>query len=193
MEKEVREILLNVAKREAQEIIKNARSTADEIMKEAEIEAERKLEKERNKLKTHLEIERSKRLGEAERIAKEKVLLSEHKIVDEVIEKTLHEFQKLRESPKEYKRVLTFLLDEVLSIHNGVVELHVNPKDNTILEEILKERRMEHKIIPDKDVNLGIVAFDTERGFIVYNTLEDRLEKAKAFLLENLKEVLLQV
>jgi V/A-type H+-transporting ATPase subunit E len=194
MEKEVRDILLNVANREAEEIKKEARNKADEIMREAQREAERRLEAERSRLKAKLQVERSKRIGEAERIAKEKILLAEHKIVEEVVKETFKELSKLRERGEEYRRVLTNLLGEALQdIEGGDIEVHTNPEDVALLEEILREKELKYRVISDKGVELGVVVYDTSRGFVVYNTLRNRLEKAKGILLENLKEVLVQM
>lgn len=192
MEKEVREILFNIAKREAEGIVKEARSKAEEIMKEADREAEKMLEDERNKLKTQLEIERSKRIGVAERMAKEKVLIAEHKIVEEVVKETLEGLSKLRGNVNEYKRVLTHLIEEALVMQEGDIEIHVNPEDKILIEGVISDMGLKLKVVPDESVNLGIVLYDTSRGFVVYNTLEERLEKAKGLLLENLKEVLLK-
>lgn len=192
MEKEVKELLLKSARKEAEEIIGEARRRAEEIMEGArrEVEEIRKIEEE--KLKRKLSIYRSKVLGKAEKEAKERILRAKHEVIERVKEKALEELSKMRKKRDEYKKVLKFLLIEAVQEVSENPEIHVNPEDKELISQVLDEIDFKAKIVEDESVLSGVVVYDVERGFVVYNTLEERLEKAKELLLEKMESIILK-
>ncbi len=193
MERErVKRIILENAREEVEKILQEARGEAKNIIEHAKLELKRIREEEEAKFRYWEQLERSREIGRAKQIEKDNILKARHSVINEVVKRFEEEYAKISRDRERYREILKSLLVEAYrEVKGGDVVVYTSKKDRSLVESILNETGISAKLeIRDKDFD-GVILEDKSRGFLVYNTIKDRLERAREILLEEFSKILL--
>lgn len=177
---ELRKTVLEKARLEADEIIRDAMEKAKNIIREAEERKKAIVEEERKKALSELGLEA--RLAEARREARLIIARVKHEIVEEVRGrvKELLEGMSLEKRRESLKRLLYEALEELRSsgfeVDNIIV--YVSSRDRELVKDLLREIGINGEVVEDRDI-IGGLRVSTRGGEMsVDNTYNSRLEKA---------------
>ncbi len=188
----VKDALNAAVERRKQRIFQEAHHRTEEIRKETERKRERIINNRLRQLEAEMQVERARQIGEAYRQTREKILAAKHRVLQEIEKRVREKLETLTSSQKE--ALLLQWLEETLSFfqnHGASLVIRVDPQYLPLVQKTLKETpfSVEYK---EEPIGLGVVVEDPDRGFVVYNTLEERLKKAREEfmeMLETLQEV----
>jgi len=153
---------------EAAELIRDARAKDEPIKKRLLADS-----------KQLIEIERNKLLSVARKESRMEVARTKSEIFQRVFEEAPRQLASLRERP-QYRESLKVLLGEALKdLGNDGVVLHIDRRDEAILKDILNELKINSDIITDLTTAGGLNVYTRDERFVVFNTLEARLKKAR--------------
>jgi len=186
---ELKRVVLEKARAEADQIIAEAKKKAEAIVREAEEKKKRFIDSEKSKLRRELQVE--SRIGEARRRARLILSSIRAEIAREIEEKAFEKLNNL--NSKKRVESLRILLEESLGeLRRAVpslnkVEVFVSPGDRSNVEELLRAMggNTEFKVIEDPGIIGGVKVSSGE--ILVDNTYNTRLRKATV---EVFKEVL---
>ncbi|MET1159933.1 MAG: V-type ATP synthase subunit E family protein [Thermoprotei archaeon] len=178
---ELREKVINDAKKKAEEIIRRAEEEAKRIIEEAEKEWFRKAEK--KKIEIINNTKRKAQITISEARTKARIIISRAKY--EVIEQILSEVLKAIENRNGFdaKHSLERLLDEALQFIDKPKRVIVNPRDSGIIKEVLSERGLTDIEVAESSEIIGGIVVEDENGRRVDNSYNARLERAKTSLI----------
>lgn len=175
-------------------MLREADAEAQAIIEQAEHEAEALLEQERSKseqaarsievrLVRRAQEQRSRRLNRARVEALEIIGQARQALIQQALERVSQQLEQVR--AHEYSDVLARLLDETLQALEdspGPLTLRADPRDRSLLVELLDEREIELQVEYDLECLGGVAASTAEARISVTNTLESRLERARRAL-----------
>ena len=161
------------------EIQERSKAEVDEIIREAQVKDGPIKKRLLEDAKQSTEIQRNKLLSAAREESRMEVIKTKSEIFQKGFEEAPHQLASVREHPK-YRENLKVLLGEALGdLGSKEVILHIDQRDETLLKEILNVIKVNHKIVTDLTCAGGLNAYTTDERFVVFNTLESRLKKAK--------------
>jgi V/A-type H+-transporting ATPase subunit E len=188
---ELKRVILEKAKLEADEIVKEALEKAKSIIRDAEEKKRAIIEEERKRVLGELGLEA--KLAEARREARLIIAKTKQEIV-EMLKKNIKEL--LDNMSEEYRKVS--LKKEILESLNELktcgfsvenIIIHVSPRDKNIVESILREININATIIEDQRISGGIILSTSSGEVYIDNTYETRLEKVLRSILPELFKV----
>lgn len=187
---ELRKTVINKAKLEAEEIVREALEKARNIIKEAEEKKKAMIEEERRKLLSELELEA--KLAEARREARLIVVKAKHEVVEEIREKIKILLENMDEDKrrKSLRKLLLESLEELKNCGFKVenIVLYVSPRDKGIVENLLRELNINGKIVENCGIIGGLLISTPGNEVSIDNTYSSRVEKIlRAVLPEILK------
>jgi vacuolar-type H+-ATPase subunit E/Vma4 len=164
------------------ELKKKAHRQSEEIRREAEGKDEAIKKKHLDAVKKTVEAERNKLIA---KINKEtRMQFTQTK--DEVYKKAFFEAQKILSSARsraDYENNFRKMVKEVvLELEGEEIQLHIDKRDENLCKKLLSELKMNCDVVTDITCAGGLNASTKDGRFIVFNTIESRFEKAKAFL-----------
>jgi V/A-type H+-transporting ATPase subunit E len=74
------------------------------------------------------------------------------------------------------------LKETILELEGEEILLHIDKQDESLCKKLLKELKLNHEIVTDITSIGGLNASTRDGKFIVFNTIESRLETAKVQL-----------
>jgi vacuolar-type H+-ATPase subunit E/Vma4 len=161
------------------EILERSKAEADEIIKEAQTRDEPLRTRLLDDAKKAVEIQRNKLLSAAREKRRMEVIKTKNEIFQKIFDEALHKLATVREHP-QYKENLKLMLSEAITgLGDRDVVLHVDKKDEVLLKEILIELKENYQIVPDLTCAGGLDINTLDERFVVFNTVESRLKKAK--------------
>ena len=95
-------------------------------------------------------------------------------------------------APDDQIKFERHLIEESLayfSVDEGELNITIDPKFEQILKDILKEKDYK-AVISKQPMGLGVIIESPNRGFVIYNTLADRLKRAREGFLESMEKIL---
>lgn len=178
--KAVREDLIEKAKRDAQQIIKETEDEAGNLKMFHIEKMDLKLKGDAARIQIETDLHRKKTITKAKEEYTNKIYFE--------VEKHLKDIRSNQES---YKKIFKNLLIESLdAVKGNKIKIEVNQKDKEIAVSSLKELNLNHEVITGRDY-LGGLTLDVDGNRIfVSNTIESRLLKSREFLKTQLNEVL---
>ena len=187
---ELRKTVINKAKLEAEEIVREALEKARNIIKEAEEKKKAMIEEERRKLLSELELEA--KLAEARREARLIVAKAKHEVVEEIRGKIKILLENMDEDKrrKSLRKLLLESLEELKNCGFKVenIVLYVSPRDKGIVENLLRELNINGKIVENSGIIGGLLISTPGNEVSIDNTYSSRVEKIlRAVLPEILK------
>lgn len=189
---QIRQIVIQNAYREVESILRVAREEAKVIREKAQAELEEIKNQEYTKFRYWEQLERSKQIGKARQIEKDLILKSKHKVIADVVKKFQEEYVEILKSPEKYREIMkSLLLEAYKEVEGGDIVIYTSKKDRKLVEELLREIGIEANFKTKEEKFDGVILEDQSRGFYVYNTVEDRLERAREILLEEFSKIFL--
>jgi vacuolar-type H+-ATPase subunit E/Vma4 len=185
MIEQIESIVLNKAKKEAEEIISGALLGASEIIEKAKEKIPIIIDEYLKKAKNYINAQRQKIIGNVQLEINSQLIDIQNEILNKIFENLEDEIVKFFKDKNIYENYLKRIIDEVFknnSFQNPVV--YVNPNDFEIIKKFLNN----FQIVKDENVKFGIIVEDKERGFIVRNTLKTRIEKVKQIVMEKFSQ-----
>jgi vacuolar-type H+-ATPase subunit E/Vma4 len=185
MIEQIESIVLNKAKKEAEEIISGALLGASEIIEKAKEKIPIIIDEYLKRAKSYINAQRQKIIGNVQLEINSQLIDIQNEILNKIFENLEDEIVKLLKDKNIYENYLKRIIDEVFknnSFQNPVV--YVNPNDFEIIKKFLNN----FQIVKDENVKFGIIVEDKERGFIVRNTLKTRIEKVKQIVMEKFSQ-----
>jgi vacuolar-type H+-ATPase subunit E/Vma4 len=169
-EKRITEITQK-AHQEAEEIKRSAEAKAEAIKASHCENAQKSAEMERNKLIYNVKAENKMR------IIKEKDAVIQRAFLD--AKKSLDSFRADASYKENFKKMLQ---EAVSELEGEKVNLHIDPRDETLCRQVLGEVGTNSEIVGDL-TSAGGLAVSTQDGkVVVSNTIESRLNNAKELL-----------
>ena len=161
------------------EIMERSNTEAAEIIREAHAKNEPIRDRLLEDSKQLVEIQKNKLLSAAREESRMEVAKTKSEIFQKVFEESPRLLGSVREDPK-YRENLKVMLGEALKdLGNNDVVLHIDIRDEALLKEILNELKITADIVPDLTCAGGLNAYTRDERFVIFNTLESRLKKAK--------------
>lgn len=175
--------------RQVVEIEKNAQTQIGEILAQAQMEADQINEDISRDVSTPAIAERARILHRARLESLRIVGGVREDLVDTAINRTRERLASFRTN-HPYSMVLRSLIREALAelASGGTqnVQLLVDHRDKTLLEEILDDLKLNLPVSYELNCWGGLIARSEDRRVVVTNTFESRLEHATSFLRSHL-------
>ncbi len=154
------------------ENIKTEAKGKDEIIKKRYLDTVKKtVDKERRKSLAKMNEENHMRLIRAK---------------DDVFKHAFTEAQKILTSVRSqanYENIFRKLLKEtLLELEGNEILVHIDKQDESLCKKLLTELKLNHEIVTDINSTGGLNASTRDGKFIIFNTIESRLERAKVQL-----------
>ncbi len=201
----MKELVEREVRRAAERLLGSAYERASRILHKAEIEADDILREYRPLAESVYTQSYHSFLSEYYNRAKALILSAQVEILREAKERALEELGRVVEDRNRYRDVIKRLIEETLNYVGKEATVYVNPRDEGLVKEVLRELPQEWVLKPPKDVHMwdvnvaewevvpddsvwaGVVVRDRERNFILNNDLSVRLERAYQSLLESFR------
>jgi vacuolar-type H+-ATPase subunit E/Vma4 len=161
------------------EIMERSKAEADEIIREAQAKDEPIRKRLLENAKQSVEIQRNKLLSAAREKSRMEVAKTKSEIFQKVFDEAPRRLASVREHP-QYRENLKVLLGEALKdLGNSDVVLHIDKRDEALWKEILNVSKGNYQIVTDLTCAGGLNVYTRDERFVIFNTLESRLKKAK--------------
>ncbi len=202
----MKELIEREVRRAAEKILQEAYERASRILHKAEIEADDILREYRPLADSVYTQSFHSYLSEYYNRARAEILSAQIRILNGARKRALEELSSIVEDRKRYRDILKRLIEESLEYVGKRATVYVNPRDEGLVREVLKELPQEWVLKPPKDVHMwdvnvaewnvvpddtvwaGVVVRDEERNFILNNDLSIRLDRAYQSLLEEFRK-----
>lgn len=161
------------------EIMERSKSEADELIREAK-EKDQPIRRRLLEDATQtVAIQRNKMLSTAREKSRMEIIKAKNEVFEKIFEEAVQKMGFVRDRP-QYREILKALLGEALrDLGSDDVVLHIDKKDEVLLKDILTELKLSNKIVTDLPCAGGLNVYSHDERFIVFNTLESRLKRAK--------------
>ena len=161
------------------EIMERSNAEAAELIRDAHAKDEPIKKRLLADSKQLIEVERNKLLSVARKESRMEVARTKSEVFQKVFEEATRQLASVRERP-QYRENLKVLLGEALKdLGNSGVVLHIDRRDEALLKDILHELKINSEIITDLTTAGGLNVYTRDERFVVFNTLETRLKKAR--------------
>jgi len=153
-----------------------------EIRKEAEEKDGPIKKKHLDAAKRVVGVERNKSIAKVKEETKMQLIRAK----DEVYQKACFEAKRILSSARgnaNYEKIFRKMLKEtVTELEGEEIQLHIDKRDENLCKKLLPELNLNCEIVSDLTCAGGLNASTKNGRFIVFNTIESRLEKAKVFM-----------
>jgi len=156
------------SKTEAEEVVSEANAKVGPIKKRYLEDAMRSVELQKNKL-----------LSETREENRMEAIKTKNEIFLKAFLDATSVLGSVREHPRYRKSFSSFISEASGALGGGDIVLHIDPRDEALCREILNELKMNYEIVTDLTSAGGLNAQTRDGRFIVFNTLESRIQKAK--------------
>ncbi len=186
---ELRNKILEDARREADKIIEEARRKAEEIIEEARRKYEEKVRKEREKIIENAKIQAQIIRSDAKRQARIILSKAKYELIEEVFNKSKEVIAE-RKGFDIYKSIENLLREafEYIEPHD-IAKIIVHEKDLDIANKVARSLGLKADILINKEILGGVIA-ESKDGKTVNNTYDVRLERAKTTLVPIIAKIL---
>ena len=162
-----------------QEIRERSKAEADEIIREAQAKDLPIKKRFMEEATQSVAIQRNKILSEVREKSRMEIIKAKNEIFERVFEEAVRNLGSSRTHPN-YREILKTLLSEALGdLGSDKVIIHIDKRDEVLLKDILNELKVSGEITADLTSAGGLNAYSHDERFVVFNTLESRLKKAK--------------
>jgi len=191
--KNMAELVLNHAREQREAIIKEAEKKAKEIMEEAKKEVEERKAKLIEQGKKELDRLKEQELVKIKMDFKKRLYVYEWSLVSSIVSNSVSIIERIRDRKEDYKKYLFTSLTNALSlISDEEVVVHVDKRDLSIVEDLIKTMQTSKKIkiIPDISTAGGIVVTSKDGLKEINETVEARLKLKNQAIREKLYNLL---
>jgi len=161
------------------EIQERSKAEADEIIKDAQAKDQPIKKRLLEEATQSVAIQRNKILSEVREKSRMEFIKAKNEIFERVFDEAVRNLESSREHPR-YKEILKSLLNEAIGdLGTDGVIFHIDKRDEALFKDILNEMKISGDIITDLTSAGGLNAYSRDGRFVIFNTLESRLKKAK--------------
>jgi len=161
------------------EIQERSKAEADEIIKDAQAKDQPIKKRLLEEATQSVAIQRNKILSEVREKSRMEFIKAKNEIFERVFDEAVRNLESSREHPR-YKEILKSLLNEAIGdLGTDGVIFHIDKRDEALFKDILNEMKVSGDIITDLTSAGGLNAYSRDGRFVIFNTLESRLKKAK--------------
>jgi len=161
------------------EIQERSKAEADEIIKDAQAKDQPIKKRLLEEAAQSVAIQRNKILSEVREKSRMEFIKAKNEIFERVFDEAVRNLESSREHPR-YKEILKSLLNEAIGdLGTDGVIFHIDKRDEALFKDILNEMKVSGDIITDLTSAGGLNAYSRDGRFVIFNTLESRLKKAK--------------
>lgn len=161
------------------EIKERAQKEADEILREARTKENAIKAARMEEAKRAVEIERTKLTSTARKEQKIRVNQIKDAQFQRAFQLAQQQLATVR-SHSSYRKTFTMLLKEALEEMEGKeTTIHVDPRDESLCRIILGEGHINSQISTDLRSNGGVAIYSLDENFRLENTFESRLKKGR--------------
>jgi len=171
-------------------IKENTKKQISEINKRVEAERNKIIRNRLSALDNEMQIEKARTLGAVHKEVQEMILQAKHQLIQKIENEVLRQIESM--SPDDQIKFERHLIEESLAyfrVDDGELHITIDPKFVEILKDLLKEKNYK-AVVSKKPMGLGVIIESPKRGFVVYNTLTDRLNRAREGFLESMEKIL---
>lgn len=191
MASELMDLLEREAEAERQRILAEARQQAEQLVRQAEEEAHALLEAQRRRVAAEVEAARVRAQGVAQLRATSTVLEAKDQMLEEVFQRAGRELDRVTRDPARYGAILRGLVKEAVAGFHGPVVLECAEQDVRAVEAAAREVGVTVvQVRPDSAVRAGVRVLSEDGRFVVENTLDSRLQRARPALLAEVADIL---
>ncbi len=174
---------------ECERILSQAEERAKRIVEEAEREGIAIKDAHMAKAKELLRSEKSRILSEANFAVKKAIIQAKDSLISQVFDRVSDRVEKLRSSP-EYPDVFRKLASEALANAQGRVLVSVDERDEKMAGPILDDLGADYELRTDIRCCGGLTVTTADGRITFVNTLDSRLDKARAVLKPDVASIL---
>lgn len=174
---------------ECERILSQAEARAKQIVEEAEQEGKAIKESHMAKAKELLKSEKSRILNEANFAVKKAVIQAKDSLISEVFDRVSDRIQRIRAS-SEYPEVFRRLASEALANAEGKLFISVDERDREVAKSVLDGLGVDYELRTDIQCCGGLTVTTADGRITFVNTLDSRLDKARAVLKPDVASVL---
>jgi V/A-type H+-transporting ATPase subunit E len=189
----IEELLRSVevsAKERMQEILDRARNESAEIIREAKSREEAIRKRHLENAKKTVDFERVKTTTTLKEEQKMRISRVKDEIFHQAFQDARNRLQSMRAKPS-YEATLRVLTSEALGEMEGKeAVIHVDRRDEPLIRKILNDLKVNSKIVTDIECSGGLTVQTPDGTFTVLNTFESRLERAKELIRSDIFSIL---
>ena len=167
------------AKERIHEIRERSKSEAEEIVSEANTKGGPIKKRYLEEAMRSVELQKNKLLSETREESRMEVIKTKNEIFQKTFENAAKVLGSVREHARYRKSFSLFITEVSDALGEEDIILHIDPRDEALCREILNELKMKYEIVTDLTCAGGLNAHTRNGRFVVLNTLESRIQKAK--------------
>jgi vacuolar-type H+-ATPase subunit E/Vma4 len=178
--------LISAIEANAEERIREIRQSADieakELLERSQERSRQIIRVQRENAAKRAEIEQNRILSGIRAEMKLQVIKAKAEVAERAFSLAELELMKVRER-SGYEAMFRELLKETLLDFSGdAVKVHINERDEELCRRVLKDLGFNCEVIPDLHCAGGLSASTRDETFLISNTIESRLERARELL-----------
>jgi vacuolar-type H+-ATPase subunit E/Vma4 len=163
---------------ECRETLENAKLQAQAVTAEARNEADRIRQRKVDDAESRVKTKVAQTINAAKLENKRDIAALKDTAIHSVFDDAAKVLARARDS-EAYEALFRRLAQEALASVDGPVEVAVDPRDEKLATEVLKDMRVEFTLKPDLASAGGLVVISGGGRILRRNTLEDRLKKVR--------------
>ncbi len=176
--------------RRIDKIKEDTKNQVMEINKRVEAERDKIIKNRLIALDNEMQIERARTLGAVHKEVQEAILQTKHQLIQKIESRVQQRIATL--TTDDQIRFQSYLIEESLAYfgeNDTDLRIIVDPKFVSVLKSVLDKKKLS-VVIEEREIGLGVVVESPKRGFVIYNTLTDRLNRAREGFLESMEKIL---
>jgi len=173
------------AEEKKKDILENARISAEDILADAEKRAGAIKDELVATAEEKLNVKKNKSIYLLKEDIKAELTREKERIFEEAFSQAENMLDTCRSDPR-YAESFMRLLNQSLERLDGRIVVHVDPRDEALCKKCRDHSGQEFDVIPDRECAGDLDAEIADKGIIVRNTLESRLENARIIMRKDL-------
>ncbi|HOT03642.1 MAG TPA: V-type ATP synthase subunit E [Methanolinea sp.] len=178
------------AEERIKEIQERSHAEAEEMIREAKAKTGPMKSRYLEEAQKSVEHQRNRMLSLAREENRKKVIAAKNEILERAFEEASKALATIRSHPRYRNALATFINEVTGTLPAGDLILHVDPRDEAICREILRELKLDCEIISDLTCSGGVNASTRDERFLVLNTIEARIQRAKELYRPEISNIL---
>jgi V/A-type H+/Na+-transporting ATPase subunit E len=166
----------------SKDMVEKANREAGEIRRDAHVKAERIRKMHRENASKAAESERNKLVSSANEEAKMRIMKAKDAIFQKAFVEAERNLSSVRSLPQYGDTFKEMVREAMRELEGETVVLHIDPRDEQLCRKTVQELQIQGDIVTDLDSAGGLVASTADGRYIILNTIESRLERAREIL-----------
>jgi len=172
----IRAAILEKARKEAEEIVANAKAKAKDLMAQAKQQKEKRFEEEKKRIISEAQREASRILAQSSLKARQEILKEQDAVIKEIIAKAKEDLAEKTTDEKAFAILIREAVEALESEEK--LRLLVSPRDVAIARKVVKEDdglKKQIAEVVERDCLGGVIAESMDGMVSIDNTFDVRL------------------